>query len=172
MHQVRRNRFASCLTVVRNVVALTIVVTASDFCGLALSAEAKIPLASHAAQIANTEGCPPQYSSIALFTRQAFDPRRGELRPELQEYAHFITELSNAAVSSPIDTEVVRKSIEVSESFVAKMEARGSSFSLGDLIIHLETQLNNLARTDMPIPRARYKLELAVVREMKRVICR
>lgn len=118
------------------------------------------------------ETCPPDGSSIALFTRQAFDQGR---EAEAREYEKYTDELTRISMSSYIDDDVVEKSIVASINFGKKMRAQGHDIRLRDLIIDREAKLLSYlshGTSIKPIEKAQIELQLAVVREMKRVMCR
>jgi hypothetical protein len=121
--------------------------------------------------VPNLETCPPNNSSIALFTRQAFDEGR---ESEGREYGKFVQQLASISVSGYTDDDIVEKSITVSRDFANKMRARGHDIRLGDLIVHRETRLNwSLSHNSLlgPIARVQLELQMVVIREMKRRIC-
>ena len=118
------------------------------------------------------ESCPPEGSIIALFSRQAFDEGR---EAEFREHGKYFEELARISMSSFVEDDVVEKSLIASVNFEKKMRAQGHDIRLGDLIIDGETSLNSVlsrSKSLKPIMKAQLELRLAVVREMKRVICR
>ena len=123
-------------------------------------------------ELSTTSECPPDGSLIALLTVQAFNEGR---KVEHLEYAKFSRELAAIAASSFQDSDVVEKSIVATTDFARKMTERGHDLTARDLIIHEETWLKSALRDGnslQPIYRAQLGLHLAVVNEMKRVLCR
>lgn len=112
--------------------------------------------------------CPPDNSSIAVFTRLAFD--QGHVGPS-RHYQRFLGELADIERSNYADEDILKKSIAATTAFVERMKLSGQDIDVADVIIHREAELNFMVRTKNPISKARYALELAVIREMKRVIC-
>jgi hypothetical protein len=116
--------------------------------------------------------CPPDGSRIALFSRQAFDQGR-EL--EGREYGQYTEELFKISTSSSIADDVVEKSFIATINFGKKMRARGHDVRMVDLIIDREKSITDLLRDGKSlseISRAQLELQLAIVREMKRIQCR
>lgn len=119
-----------------------------------------------------TNKCPPDGSLISLLTRQAFDEGR---EPEGREYGMYLNELAAVSISSYRDPEIVDKSIAASINFSKKMQEKGHAIGLRDLIIHREATLVSVLRSRnpaTPIYNSQLDLQLAVTREMKRLMCR
>jgi hypothetical protein len=144
-------------------------------CFFAFSALQTMQIGSRAAdreQEATRERCPPDGSQIALFTRQAFDQGR---EAEFREYAKFTTELAIISASEFTDKSVVEKSLIAAVNFAKGMRAQGHDIRVADLIIHREETLNSVLRNSKSLSRiskAQLELQLAVIQEMKRVMCR
>ncbi len=115
--------------------------------------------------------CPPDGSRIALFSRQAFDEGR-EL--EGREYGKYTEELFAISTSSYVVDDVIEKSIAATINFSKKMRAKGNDISVVALIIDREKAVSDLLR-DKSLHKVRetqLELQLAVAREMKRIMCR
>ncbi|MBX9844873.1 MAG: hypothetical protein K2Z80_23990 [Xanthobacteraceae bacterium] len=122
-----------------------------------------------AAQTTAGDYCPPDGSSVAILTRQAFDEGRATVG---REYGKFIGELSQIAISAVAENEVVERSIDVSKRLAAAMGNLGHDVTVGEIVVHWEAELIFQIRVArQPITKARYTLQLAVAQEMKRVLC-
>jgi hypothetical protein len=90
------------------------------------------------AQTAAANYCPPDGTSIALFARQAFDEGRATAG---RQYAKFLDELVQLAMSNAPENEVVEQSVDASRRFAAAMVALGHEMTVGDIGVHREAQL-------------------------------
>jgi hypothetical protein len=113
--------------------------------------------------------CPTDNSSIAPLTRQAFDEGR---KSEGLKYGKLISELVAISRSNESESEIINRSIAALTDFEQVMKKSGYDVSLGDIIIHRETELKSVLRVERPIAKARYGLQLAVIEEIKRMVCR
>lgn len=121
-------------------------------------------------EMANLDSCPKEGTSIALFTRQAFDEGR---ESEGREYGQLVGELSGIARARDTEENIVEKSITAITNFVKKMRAINHDVAVGEIVVHRESELNYLIRLNLsPIRRATLELQLSVIREVKKVICR
>jgi hypothetical protein len=128
--------------------------------------------AAAAGQAARRQVCLPDGSSIALFTRQAFDQGR---ESEGRDYGRFVEELAHISSSPASDDDKVGKSMTAAINFARSMRARGHDLGVRDLIIDRETSLTYRLRegnTISSITRAHLEGQRAVIREMKRLMCR
>ncbi len=117
------------------------------------------------------EGCPPEGSSIALFSRQALDEGR---KAEAAEYGNFWRELEIIAISNERLDDIIEKATAAFYRFSARMQASGHDIRPGDLVIDLQESLKDLIGPrshSHPIHRARSELLGAIVAEVKKRIC-
>jgi hypothetical protein len=122
-----------------------------------------------AAQATGENYCPPDGSSIAIFTRQAFDQGREVVG---RRYGKFVGELAQIAMSNEAESQVVEQSNEAAKRLAAEMQSLGHEISVGEIVVHREGQLVfQIQIAQHPVAKARYALQLAVVQEMKRAIC-
>lgn len=114
--------------------------------------------------------CPPDGSRIALFSRQALDEGR---EFEGREYGKYTEELFAISASSYVVDDVIEKSIAATINFSKKMRAKGNDIKVVDLIIDREKIVSDLLRDKSlhNVRAAQLELQLAVVREMKRIMC-
>ena len=113
--------------------------------------------------------CAPAGSTIALFTRQAFDEGREAIG---RQYAKLVGELASIAGENLSERAAVEQSIDAVRNFSATMNSQGHDVTVEDIIIHREGEMVSLLRiVDQPITKARYALQLAIIREMKRSVC-
>lgn len=125
----------------------------------------ELPVAAEANQ------CPPDHSSIVLFTRQAVDEGSQAAHTAFREYAKFESELDAIARSDASDDDTVERSMAAVTSLVQRMASLGVELTPADVIVHRETELRSLLRVEQPITKARYELGLSIIREMKRLVC-
>jgi hypothetical protein len=115
--------------------------------------------------------CPPDQSSVVLFTRQAVDEGSQAAHTAFREYAKFESELDAIAGSGASDDDTVERSMAAVTSLVQRMASLDVELTPADVIVHRETELRSLLRVDQPITKARYELGLSIIREMKRLVC-
>jgi hypothetical protein len=115
--------------------------------------------------------CPPDQSSVVLFTRQAVDEGSQAAHTAFREYAKFESELDKIASSGASDDDTIERSMAAVSSLVQRMASLGVELTAADVIVHRETELRSLVRIDQPITKARYELGLSIIREMKRLVC-
>jgi hypothetical protein len=157
--------------VIGRIAILSLVVTLCCAKAQATEAGPEMPAPEAPAIVDDASRCPPDHSSVVLFTRQAVDEGSRAAHAAFREYVKFESELDAIASSGASDDDIVERSMAAVTSLVQRAASLDLELTPADVIVHRETELRSLVRSEQPITKARYELGLSIVREMKRLVC-